>query len=104
MMPDASNRGEEDRRLAAQLRGKASDGNPIESIRQSYYLVGHQEPARQAELERMLREAREILICGIASRTLVLALHGVADNVRRGGMDFPWDSLHYVTPLPSMVL
>lgn len=103
-MPGGSDRGEEDRWLTARLRGKPGDAPPPGAARRSYHLIGQHEATRQAELERMLREARQISICGIASRTLVLALAAVAEEVRRGQVEFPWEELHYVTPTPATIL
>ncbi|MEU5911474.1 hypothetical protein [Micromonospora sp. NPDC047527] len=103
-MAEMGGRGNEDFRLTEQLLGKAAAAKPSNVARRSQYLVGPPEANRRSELERTLREAQRISICGIASRSVVLAMSTVAAEVRKSEKDFPWDTLDYVTPMPSMIL
>ncbi|MEU0960027.1 hypothetical protein AB0N38_03115 [Micromonospora aurantiaca] len=105
-MANHGGRGNEDLRLTEELMGKTGPATSKSSnaLRRSQYLVGPPEANRRSELERTLREASKISICGIASRSVVLAMSTVAAEVRKSEKDFPWDSLHYVTPTPSMIL
>ena len=105
-MANPGGRGYEDLRLTEELMGKAGSAvsKASSALRRSQYLVGPPEANRRSELERTLREASKISICGIASRSVVLAMSTVAAEVRKSEKDFPWDSLYYVTPTPSMIL
>jgi len=103
-MAEDGGRGNEDLRLTEKLLGKSVTPRASNAVRRSQYLVGPPEANRRSELERMLREASNISICGIASRSVVLAMSTVAAEVRKSEKDFPWDTLDYVTPMPSMIL
>jgi hypothetical protein len=58
----------------------------------------------QKALEQAMREAREVVICGVAPRPLVSAMESIVKDMRQEGRDFPWDHLHYITPVSAMIL
>lgn len=61
-------------------------------------------PSRQKALEQALREAARITICGVAPRSLVIALQNVAEEISSGDGLPAWDEVRYITPAEPQIL
>jgi hypothetical protein len=59
--------------------------------------------SEQKALEQALREAARVTICGVAPRSLVIALQNLAEEISRGDGPPAWDEIRYITPAQSDV-
>jgi hypothetical protein len=59
--------------------------------------------SEQNTFEQALREASDVIICGVAPRSLVTAMHVVADEIVADKAGPSWDTVRYVTPKQSLI-
>ena len=103
---DGYERQDEDRRLAAGLtESEIAQRIPEHTgVGSGIMPVYGDKTSLEKALEQAMREAREVVVCGIAPRPLVTAMESIVKDMRQAGRDFPWDHLHYITPVSAMIL
>lgn len=56
------------------------------------------------KMKESLREASEVIVCGVASHALVTAIQAMTDEAALSGFTFPWERFVYVTPERTSIL
>jgi len=93
---DASDERMSRRDLVANVSDLSTNGQPSSEIL-------HGEDAL-TKMKDSLREASEVIVCGVASHALVTAIQAMTDEAASSGFLFPWERFVYVTPERTSVL
>ncbi|WP_371660842.1 hypothetical protein [Streptomyces sp. NBC_00280] len=82
--------------LVANISDLSTSGQPASEILHGEHAL--------TKMKESLREASEVIVCGVASHALVTAIQAMTDEAALNGFTFPWERFVYVTPERTSIL